>query len=531
MIFFCVRTHMPNLEAPVTEVSPSRNAALLIALLLTTLAFSGGLIELVGRWHRQEEYSHGFFLPLISLWLLWQRRAALKQSMGAPSAWGLVCLVTSALMLVVGEFSAIFILIQTGYLLALCGIVLAYGGTSLLRLTLLPIGLLLFAIPLPYFVDSQLSWRLQLVSSNLGVGLLRLLDYPVYLEGNVIDLGMYKLQVVEACSGLRYLYPLLSIGFLMAYMYPAAMRYRLALFLSTIPITVLTNSMRIAMVGVLVSAWGNGMADGFLHYFEGWVIFLICQLIMMAEIWLIERFTLKRSLIDVQQFPIPDALPPTGLPLVGNPLRWLLVGMALMAAAGATSWFVAQRVEARPERTSLKTFPLKIGTWQAKESSLPIEVEQALGFDDYVLADYAQEGSSKSVNFYVAYYASQRKGVSPHSPQVCIPGGGWVISALGNAPVKLGAAGSVDVVRIIISKDGQRQLVYYWFEQRGRQLSNEYLMKWQLLVDAITRNRTDGALVRVVTPVQPNEDIAVADERLRQFLQGAEPLLPAYVPH
>jgi diguanylate cyclase (GGDEF)-like protein/PAS domain S-box-containing protein len=125
------------------------NEALLVfALLLTFLAFGGGLLDLVHRWYKQEEYSHGFFLPLISLWLLWSRRQALRDSVGAPSTWGLVVLALSAALLVLGEVTAIFLLIQLGFLLALVGVVLCYGGVSLLRMAWLPIAFLLFAIPL-----------------------------------------------------------------------------------------------------------------------------------------------------------------------------------------------------------------------------------------------------------------------------------------------------------------------------------------------------------------------------------------------
>jgi exosortase D (VPLPA-CTERM-specific) len=507
----------------------SRNEQLLLAgVLLAFVAFYGGLADLVGRWYKQEEYSHGFFLPLISLFLLWHRRAVLVQSRGAPSGWGLVALAVAAGLLVLGEVTAIFIAIQVGFLVALVGLVLCYGGVSLLRVTLLPIAFLLFAIPLPYFIDSQLSWRLQLISSNLGVGLLRLMNYSVYLEGNVIDLGAYKLQVVEACSGLRYLYPLMSLGFLMAYMYPAALRWRVLLFVSTVPITVLTNSARIAMVGVLVERWGSGMADGFLHYFEGWIIFIVCQLIMMFEIWLIERYTQRRSLLDVQQFPMPAVATPTGV-LAGGLAKPLMVGVLVLAAGWAAAWTVGGREEIKPARTSLRTFPLELGNWRAAESSLSIEVEQALGFDDYVLADYRSEAGDL-VNFYVAYYGSQRKGVSPHSPQVCIPGGGWVISGITRENVALNDGTPMEVVRVVIDKGSQRQLVYYWFEQRGRRISNEYLMKWFLLSDAVTRNRTDGALVRVVTPVRPNEAATAGDERLAAFVRLAVPLLGPFVP-
>src|SRR6185369_7388713 len=117
-----------------------------------------------------------------------------------------------------------------GFLVALLGIVLTVGGPSLLKVTFIPIAFLVFAIPLPYFIDSELSFRLQLISSELGVFFIRLFGVSVYLTGNVIDLGNYKLQVVEACSGLRYLYPLLSLGFLAAYLFQAPLWQRALVF-------------------------------------------------------------------------------------------------------------------------------------------------------------------------------------------------------------------------------------------------------------------------------------------------------------
>jgi EpsI family protein len=161
---------------------------------------------------------------------------------------------------------------------------------------------------------------------------------------------------------------------------------------------------------------------------------------------------------------------------------------------------------------------------------MDVEVEQSLGFQDYVLADYSAAGGEQ-VNFYVAYYASQRKGVSPHSPQVCIPGGGWVIMDLREISVPLAGGQALPAVRALIDKQGQRALVYYWFDQRGRLIGNEYLMKWYLLVDSFQRNRTDGALVRAVTAVLPNESPQVADQRLTQFITLAQPKMASFVPH
>jgi exosortase D (VPLPA-CTERM-specific) len=530
--------HPPFVPAPVPRPPRARwlaahrpgleEAMLLLGVLAAFLACFSGLADLVVRWQRQEEYSHGYFIPLISLWLLWSRRQALVESRGRPSPWGLVAIAIAVAMLVVGELSAIMVLTQLAFLGCLAGLVLCYGGTSLLRLAVLPIAFLLFAIPLPYFVESQLTWRLQLVSSQLGVAMLRALDYSVYLEGNVIDLGSFKLQVVEACSGLRYLYPLLSIGFLMAYMYPAALRWRVLLVASTVPVTLITNSLRIGVTGILVERWGSGMGEGFLHAFEGWIIFLACQVVLLLEIMLIERCTRRRGLLAVQQFPRVAPVPPSGGGAARAPgmLAGAVVAI-LLAFVAAHS--VSGREEMKPDRMSLRLFPSELESWRASDIALPIDVERALGVEDYVLADYAGPQGER-VNFYVAYYASQRKGSSPHSPQVCIPGGGWVISDLRTVRFPLPDGAPLEAVRAVIQRGSERSLVYYWFDQRGQRLANEYALKWHLLRDAIVRNRTDGALVRVMTGVAPHEQMQAGDDRLMRFVGLAAPRLRAFVP-
>ena len=171
-------------------------------------------------------------------------------------------------MYVIGQLSAIFVLSPLAFIIALLGIILATGGFPLLRVAFVPIAFLVFAIPLPHFIDVNLSLQLQLISSRLGVAFIRLFQIPVYLEGNVIDLGTYKLQVVDACSGLRYLFPLFSLSFLAAYLFRAPIWQRALVLFSSIPITIAMNGFRIGMVGVTVDRWGPRMAEGVLHSFR-----------------------------------------------------------------------------------------------------------------------------------------------------------------------------------------------------------------------------------------------------------------------
>ena len=153
--------------------------------------------------------------------------------------------------------------------------------------------------------------------------------------------------------------------------------------------------------------------------------------------------------------------------------------------------------------------------------------------DDYALITYRSEDYPAPVNFYVAYYASQRKGESAHSPQTCIPGGGWEITRMTQMAVPgFGLGGQpLTVNRVTIQKGQARQLVYYWFQQRGRIMTNEYVVKWNIMVDALHRNRTDGALVRMVTPLSPIDTEAEADQRLQAMLGTVWGQIGDYVPN
>jgi len=186
---------------------------------------------------------------------------------------------------------------------------------------------------------------------------------------------------------------------------------------------------------------------------------------------------------------------------------------------------VDTREENIPARKTFPEFPVHLADWTGSQKAMETRIIDTLGLSDYILTDYSKPGSLP-VNFYVAYYQSQRKGVSPHSPRVCIPDGGWQIS-----DIKRTQVGGLPINRIVVKKGRSKQLVYYWFQQRGRLIANEYLMKWYLFKDAILLNRTDGALVRITTSVSPMESMQEADDRLAGFAQHLLPVLPEYIPN
>jgi exosortase D (VPLPA-CTERM-specific) len=517
------------LLAPTKPTQTTTNPTLLFvaaALVVVFATFSGPLVSLLHRYTTQEEYSHGFLIPVVAAWLIWERRDAIRASIGRPSWLGFAFVALALVMHVIGELSAIFILSQLGFVVALLGIMLAAGGYSLWRVTFVPIVFLLFAIPLPYFVDAVLTLQLQLISSQLGASFIQLFQIPVYLDGNIIDLGNYKLQVVEACSGLRYLYPLLSLSFLAAYLFQAPIWQRAIVFLSAIPITIGMNGFRIGMVGVLVHHWGPQRADGFLHLFEGWVIFIACAALLAAEIYLFARLSGKTFFAV---FHAPRLMEKPQSPPRSTGILPISACFLLLLASGLAVSLISHRSEIVPERIRFAEFPRQLGAWQGHTDTLDVDTERALGFDDYIASNYSG-ADRKPVNLYVAYYTSQRQGESPHSPVVCIPGGGWQIADFQRTSTDTVTASRLPFNRVIIGRDRVKQVVYYWFDERGRKIANEWWSKWYLLADAIFKNRTDGALVRLTTQVFPGETESDGDRRLHAFMREVVPALTAYLP-
>ncbi|MHA1600393.1 MAG: VPLPA-CTERM-specific exosortase XrtD [Alphaproteobacteria bacterium] len=513
-----------------------RLASLGILALLLGLVFQDGLSSMIGQWG-SEEYSHGYLIPAVSLFLIWRNRHQLAAA-GQRGTWfGAVIVLLGLAMFIMGELGTIYTVVQYAFLVTLFGAALAFFGWSGMRFLWVPLLYLVFMIPLPQFLYSGLSSDLQLISSQLGVMVIRLFGISVFLDGNVIDLGVYVLQVVEACSGLRYLFPLMSFGFLVAHLSQGPLWQRSVVFLSTIPITILMNSFRIGVIGVLVENYGIEMADGFLHSFEGWFIFMACVLILFGEIWLLNKiFGTGGSVFDRFAITTPPP-PPTSVPPgdktapVGRLLpRPYLASMAIVILAAAATSLMGERAEAALERQVFATLPMRIDDWHGRELALDREIVETLKVTDYIMADYRRDSDPMAVNFYVAYYNSQRKGESVHSPQACIPGDGWRIESFGEHRLDnvIAAGQPLTVNRAIIGKGDFQQLVYYWFPQRDRFLTNEYWVKWYIFWDALIRNRTDGALIRLVTPVLGPDGFDAADQRLSEF---AASLLPKLSPH
>lgn len=506
---------------------------LALCVLAAVPVFWFGLGSLGAAW-ATPEYSHGPLIPVLSAYLFLRHLRRVPAETGVPpDRWPGVALILLGLTIgVFGNLVRIPDITTYGLIVWVAGLILLSFGFSRGVVFWASVLHLVYMLPLPQFLYWHLTIQLQFLSSEIGVAALRLVGVSVLLEGNIIDLAVYKLQVAEACSGLRYLFPILSFSYVFCVLYNGPLWHRVVILVSAAPITVLMNAFRIAVIGVMVDRFGISYAEGFMHLFEGWVIFLACVALLFLLAIAMQRLQPRpKPLADTLDIDF-DGLGPQALRVLDirrSPAVIAAAGLSLALLAGF--WAVPSADPVRPDRAPFVLFPTTLGAWQGQGTRLDPEIAQVLGADDYISAIYRQP-SQPQVDLFVAYYHKLTEGSGIHSPEVCIPAAGWEIAALEPMGLDLPASGwpPFQLNRAVIEKGLQQQLVYFWFEQRGRRITNDYAAKAATVWDSLRTGRTDGALVRFVTPIVPGEAPGAADARLQALMAEALPALPRFVP-
>jgi len=479
------------------------------------------------------DYSHCMLVPVIATYLIWMKRGLLAEKTSSPTWKGALIVVFGVLLFWIGELAGEFYTLYISLWLVVFGLFYANLGWEKLKIILFPLVFSLAMFPFPSFINNRITLQLKLLSSKLGVLMMQVYGISAYREGNVIDLGYTKLQVVDACSGLRYLFPMIVLSILIAYFYRARMWKRWVIVLSATPLTVFSNSLRIALSGILSEKFGPQAVEGFFHDFEGWLIFMVTLAILGAEIWLLKKIFPEKELSadghlngeDVESKEIRD-IQTEKKSLIRQPLflfTIIMLGGTLVFSKGI------EFREAVPMNKAFDSFPLKIGQWEGERQSMEQQFVAELNFTDYFMADY-KDNSEKVTHLYIAYYSSQRKGEAIHSPASCLRGGGWDFEQAGNERIRMNGGATIPVNRAVIQKDSIKQISFYWFPARGRIITNEFQMKAFNFWDALTRQRTDGALVRVISLVYPGETVEAAEKRMVDFISEFNPVLNEYLP-
>jgi len=505
-----------------------------LAVVAAVFLFRDGLVALTDAWGTPE-YTHGPVIPILSAYLLLHQLKAYPPQAGpVTDRWpGVALVAVSILIAVAGSWTGVGDIVAYALILWVGGMILVSFGWRRGRHFWPAVLHLVFMLPLPGFIHYQVTTELQLFSSQLGVEMIRGLGIPVLLDGNIIDLGAYKLAVAEACSGLRYLFPIMSFSYVFAALYRGPGWHRAVLLLSAAPLAVMMNTVRIAMIGFFVDRYGISHAEGLSHFLEGWVVFVTCIVVLFLLAW---------ALLRLQRNPLPIGeamdLDLTGLgPQLARvrltrPSAALIAVTLMVGGAAAAMAAAPERETVTPEREPLALFPRDVGAWRGGSPQiLEPNIRASLRAHDYYWNTFTSAEARAPVDLLVVWYENTREG-SFHSPEVCIPAGGWEIARIETVDLAeaVGSDAPFPANRALIQKGTQRQLVYFWYDTAGTPNASSFVATARMTWNRVMMGRADGALVRLVTPIGANEAEAEAEARLQAMVRPTLGVLPRFVP-
>lgn len=487
-----------------------------IALLTVLIWFYWPVLVRLGKDLGNEDNSYALLLPLVSVYVAYLKWPKLSGEQLRPSGFGLIFLAMSLGLYAIGELAAELYTTRFSFVAAIASLVFLAGGWRLLRLLAFPLLLLLMMLPLPQLITYKLTLPLQLSSSRLATLFLQTMGVAVFRQGNIIDLGVRQLQVVAVCSGLRYILALFAMGIIYCYFYERRLWKALILMVALIPAAIIGNALRIAAIGVIPV-----FETGFWHEFSGWLMFLFCLgfIFMLSHglnlIWPAIPTSTRGD--KPFQNPAPESSRRNLL------LLFFLAGIGIIFMANPLVTRI-DKPDRIPLRQSFDQFPMELGAWSGHQTPVdPVELEET-GSSAHLSAEFTNPGHGP-VSLWIAYYETQKKaGGFVHSPKGCLTAAGWQTKESKVVAIP----GGLRVNYILVDQMGTTLVVYYWFLQRGRWLTSEYLNKFYMAYDGIVRHRTDGALIRLVTPA--GRDVEAARNRLDRFTILLTPELHQFIP-
>ena len=420
-------------------------------------------------------------------------------------------------MYILGDILMSLYIPSVSFIVVLAGLIYLVGSRSLIQRLWFPLLLLILAIPYEGLGYMSITQTLQLTSSWLAAGILTLLGVPVLLQGNIIDLGTQQLNVVAACSGLRYIASLLIMGVVFCYFFQRRIWKVPILLLSLVPYAILGNALRLATIGIFPA-----FRDGWLHSSLGLSIFVV-------------GFDYLKLINRMVNNLVPEGPKPTLGKVLSEPIGvtgksishvspYLCAALGVVLFGGYLVHSVPQAI-AMPPIQSLEKFPMQLGSWQGKRQLIvDDQIIQTLHSDSYLEANYVNPTLSP-VSLLIVHYNYLGRGKFLHPPTSCFRGAGGIIEASG----VLTPYPDCPLNYMVVKEGGRTFLVYYWFLLRGHWSDKDIKSTSKLanLYDALATRRTDGSLVRLVTPM--GEDSAAAHSRLQFFTEFLKGELPKFI--
>jgi len=535
-----------------------RNLAifLLVLLGLFVLMNYSSIALLIDKWKTDDNYSHGFLIPFISLYFVWSKKEELARLKPRPVTAALPILLMGMAMWFVGTGTKSVVGGGLAIVVMVSALVLYLGGWSIYRVLWLPTAYLLFMVPLPGVIYDKVALPLQQFASYASSLILKgVFSVPLIRNGNVLQLFGHTLQVEEACSGIRSIMGLLALSVAFSYFWERPLWERLLLIASSVPIALVANISRVVVTALLYHGGYAKFAQGFYHEFTGWFVFIFAMGLFLLEAYLLSKLFVydhpsdekksgpsaeagKVEPDDPETPEVPndpdEAVATAPKPSVGTfRLHRHFYVAAVLLAIPAVSWPWAlgmKTVEPVPLKEELATIPHRLGDWTGQDVQMKETVRYKTGADQILQRNYVRR-KENPIGIYIAYWGGLQ-GRAPHRPSACRPGAGWKLVSRKEKDYGLeGFANAARVNEEVYSLEGRTDVVVWWEYLQGKNVSSQWMQRMLMLLPGWLGGKKGSVLqVQVTTTLGEDEVPEQGLVRIQKFMDVLGPHLKRVLP-
>jgi EpsI family protein len=497
-----------------------RFGLLLLLLFFLYLPTFGGLAKI---WWSRDDYSHGFLIPLISLYLAWMKRGQLRNLVPRPDlVFGIPAVFLAGLILLVGRAGGVIVLEGFSLIIMIGGLILLTLGRGYLKPAIFPVAYLLFMLPVSDELMGPFQWQLRIATAKMSVASLQMLGFPALLDHQYIVLPKITLEVAQACSGASFLIAIVAIGIPLASLSLASRWNQLFLILSGLVVGVVSNWLRVVLIGIGVF-YGFRLLHGPFHVLHGLLVAQLGFVYLFAAAWFLSKTPAERRK-KAQSMPMqaPSAdVEKAEISPWSHRGSWTAVILLLVLLLYA-AFYDRGPV---PLRDGLETFPLSIKDWKGGPEDANRAIFRLEGADQEMLRSY-RSPSGQEIQLYVAYFASQHQGKEIVNYRTA-----RLHRLVKEFRIPLGP---MDQKQTIVVNEGRmvdeagEHRVLFWYDLDRRVIPNRYRAKFETVLDGLWHGRTNGAFVLISgTPLEEKDGQAKTEEEA--FVQDVLPALRLYL--